>query len=68
LKKKTTVAKIRNCTEKKLSLASLPNAKLKSEFLLFKLKPLMLWRCKGNTFLQKLLKTFLGFEEHLVWG
>lgn len=67
--RKKTVATIRNYyTEKELSLASLPKAKLKSEFLLFKFKLLILCRCKGSAFLQKLVKTFLGFEEELVWG
>jgi len=53
-------------TEKKLSSAFLPNAKLESEFLFFEFKPLMVFCCKGIPFMHERLKTFLGLEENLV--
>lgn len=58
---------ILNYTEKKLSSAFLPNAKLESEFLFFELKPLMVCWCKGSPFMHQQLKTFVGLGERLVW-
>lgn len=57
-----------NYTEKKLSSASLLNAKLKNGFLLFfKVQPLMLCRCKGSSFLREQVETFLGFGELMIF-
>lgn len=53
-------------TDKKLSSAFLPNAKLECVFLFFDFKPLTVFCCKGSPLMHERLKTFLGLGENLV--